>query len=198
MTWTAAVMSDDHLDPDSLVGRMLTPSWQEWPGGECPRCGYHDLEIQNTAEHGWATDGDPIRCCRCGLVGWMNVDAEDSCDEMFPDDYEDLSDDWESPPSPATVEPMPLWRVMWAAYDESQPDAFRDDPGSDAPMHSIHREGYAAEIEALRDYIVPEELEPYMTAWPDPACLKRHSGWAERQRLRAILTEQARIARGEP
>jgi hypothetical protein len=23
MTWTAAVMSDDHLDPDSLVGRML-------------------------------------------------------------------------------------------------------------------------------------------------------------------------------
>ena len=70
--------------------------WQEWPGGECPRCGYHDLEIQNTAEHGWATDGDPSRCKRSGLVGWMSVDAEDACDEMFPDDYEDLPDGWGS------------------------------------------------------------------------------------------------------
>ena len=26
MIWTAAVMSDDHLDPESLVGRMLNPA----------------------------------------------------------------------------------------------------------------------------------------------------------------------------
>jgi hypothetical protein len=29
MTWTAAVMSDDHLDPNSLVGRLLNPLTDE-------------------------------------------------------------------------------------------------------------------------------------------------------------------------
>ena len=214
MTWTADIMPDDALDPDSLVGRMLRcddvppveqeitgdgsgaslppfsnqprvgeplPLWQEWPGGECPRCGYQDLEIQNTAEHGWATDGDPIRCCRCGLVGWMNVDAEDSCVETFPDDYEDLPEDWDAPPS-ATPEPLPLWRVMdnAGAYIELAPIT-----------HSQQRHVIAAEIEALRDWLLPERPRP---TWP--AVLDEQ--WHREQRLRARLTEQARIARSEP
>ena len=29
MTWTAAIMPDDALDPDSLVGRMLRPTIKE-------------------------------------------------------------------------------------------------------------------------------------------------------------------------
>ena len=182
MTWTAALLPDDALDLDSLVGRMLKPnatSWQEWPGGECPRCGYQDLEIRNTAEHGWATDGDQIRCRRCGLVGWMDVDAEDACDEMFPDDYEELPDDWESPPSPDTAEPLPLWRVM--------EHAGMHEPGTP-------RDAIAAEIEALRDWLLPEDPAVISDSAPDDPIWARFN---ERQRLRSLLTKQARIARGK-
>lgn len=203
MTWTAAIMPDDALPPDSLVGKMLRPSWQEWPGGECPRCGYHDLEIQNTAEHGWATDGDPIRCRRCGLVGWMDVDAEDSCNEMFPDDYEDLPDDyedlpddWESPPPPATVEPLPLWRVMHQAY-EDEPyrwlrcgliDTIENDDDKNRGLC------YAAVIDALQHWLLPEEATPLAAVRSDlPFPMIERMD--ERQRLRQQLTEQARIAR---
>ncbi len=34
MTWTAAIMSDDNLDPDSLVGRMLNPLTDETGTGD--------------------------------------------------------------------------------------------------------------------------------------------------------------------
>jgi hypothetical protein len=61
--------------------------------------------------------------------------------------------------------------------------------------------GWAEAIEALRDDLVPEEQ-------PEPDYLCGDLGWIvnteeaircdERQRLRAILTEQARIAREHP
>ena len=123
MTWTAAIMPDDALPPDSLVGRMLNPLTDETGSGD------------------------------------VILDAQ--------------------------PEPLPLWRVMdRARFVAALED---DDDGSLC----------AAEIEALRDVMLPEEPEPYITAWPDPACFKRYSGWEERQRLRALLTQQARIARGE-
>ena len=81
------------------------------------------------------------------------------------------------------AEPLPLWRVMEQADLATGPG---------------YRNYLAAEIEAVRDRIVPEEPEPVdlvrdqsrtaSTAW---------QRWDERMSLRALLTEEAAIARGE-
>jgi hypothetical protein len=64
----------------------------------------------------------------------------------------------------------PLWKVLSVAYDQSLPTngGWRD------------QDGYAAEIEALRDWLLPNAAR-----------------WYPHRDLYAILTEQARIARGE-
>jgi len=89
-----------------------------------------------------------------------------------------------------TTQDQPLWRVMQEAYcaadgTTSPPDAL------DAPL-------YAAEIEALRDRIVPEE-PPYEDLMPsqlgnvlDTAMSSQH---AQRQSIRAQLTAEAEKAR---
>jgi hypothetical protein len=81
-------------------------------------------------------------------------------------------------------EPLPLWRAMERA--------------------SISRPGLnrnwlvrAAEIEAVRDFIVPKEPEPSPVDPADGAPTAKWLRWHERQRLRDLLTQQARIARGE-
>jgi hypothetical protein len=101
MTWTAAVMSDDSLDPDSLVGRMLRQSESEY--------------LPNTTEASKA---------------------------------------------------LPLWIAMNDA----------DCNASGGYLHAI-----AAEIEALRDWLLPEQPEPpsspHMGNWvpsaPPPATARR-------------------------
>jgi hypothetical protein len=88
-----------------------------------------------------------------------------------------------------TTQDQPLWRVMQEAYcaadgTTSPPDAL------DAPL-------YAAEIEALRDRIVPEEPEPYSPHLPE--FLRWRSllwcGYNQRQYIRALLTTEAEKAR---
>jgi hypothetical protein len=121
MTWTAALLPDDALPPDSLVARMLNPLSDETGTGD-----------------------------------------------VFFD------------PEPT---PMPLWRLMEKAYvngEHATPDG---------------RCGTAAVIEALRDWLLPEGPAIVSDSSPDDPIWAR---WNERQRLRTILTEQARIARAEP
>lgn len=73
----------------------------------------------------------------------------------------------------------PLWEVMQNA-------------GSNAPGEP--RDAVAAEIRALRDWLVPEEtIEDAPGRFVNGCCLE------ERQRLRALLTTEAdRAERGEP
>lgn len=87
------------------------------------------------------------------------------------------------------LEPLPLWRVM-------------DNAGERylelAPLtHSQQRhllEVIAAEIEALRDWLLPEEATPLAAVRSDlPFPMIERMD--ERQRLRQLLTKQARIAR---
>ena len=79
--------------------------------------------------------------------------------------------------SPAETQAGPLWRLMSAAYDQSLP------------------RGYAAEIQALRDWLLPDAPRPVDPLTPQEAdALIR---WDERMELRCILTRQAGLARGE-
>ena len=75
----------------------------------------------------------------------------------------------------------PLWEVLRRAYDTSPLAPM------DADDDWTDRHGYAAEIRAVRDWLVPEEGPP------------AGAYWSERQRLRALLTAEAdRAERGEP
>lgn len=134
MTWTAAIMPDDALPPDSLVGRMLRPE-----------------------------------------PHYVSDEAFDALQSF-------IAEDTASPP-PATVEHLPLWRVMATAsltHEMLRPG----DP---------YRTSLAAEIEALRDWLLPEAPEP--SAYDgQPRYEQRHTIWQRDNKLRAHLTEQARIA----
>jgi hypothetical protein len=79
----------------------------------------------------------------------------------------------------ATPEPLPLWRVIAVA-------------GISGPCNQ--RDIIAAEIKALRDWLLPSESAVISDSAPDDPIWARFN---ERQRLRSLLTEQARIARGE-
>lgn len=86
-----------------------------------------------------------------------------------------------SDPPTATVEPSPLWRMIDFAR-------FREDLDDDSDDATV----CAAEIEALRDWLLPEEATtPMLPGGYD----ETYTRWQERQRLRSLLTEQARIAR---
>jgi hypothetical protein len=88
--------------------------------------------------------------------------------------------------SPAETQAGPLWWLMRAAYDQSLP-----------PGGAIWRDqdGYAAEIQALRDWLLPDAPRPVDPLTPQEAdALIR---WDERMELRCILTRQAGLARGE-
>lgn len=88
---------------------------------------------------------------------------------------------------------IPLWRVMHVSYwTEAGADVSDDFPPAVPDC-------YAAEIESLRDWLLPDEHEPPMVRCSDPTAeeLLPRQLWRERERLRDLLTEQARIARGE-
>lgn len=84
----------------------------------------------------------------------------------------------------------PLWEVLRRAYATSAPmDA--DDDWTD-------RHGFAAEIRALRDWLVPEETEPTGMRPCGDTYSAQSIKRGERQRLRAILTAEAdRAERGD-
>ena len=87
----------------------------------------------------------------------------------------------------------PLWDVMRRAYDVAPPAPISaDDDWTD-------RYGYAAEIRALRDWLVPEEPPPHRGMRPGGTNLTYQETLSvERQRLRAVLTAEAdRAERGE-
>ena len=87
--------------------------------------------------------------------------------------------------SPAETQAGPLWWLMRAAYYQSLhgADIWRD------------QDGYAAEIQALRDWLLPDAPRPVDPLTPQEAdALIR---WDERMELRCILTRQAGLARGE-
>lgn len=73
---------------------------------------------------------------------------------------------------------LPLWRHMEAARHDRP---LSDDPAS-AEMNGPL---YAAEIRAVRDWLVPEEKAPTLMRGPDLERL------CARQHLRALLTTEA-------
>jgi hypothetical protein len=78
---------------------------------------------------------------------------------------------------------QPLWRVMEGAFLEGRNPGFSD------------RHGYAAEIRAVANWLVPEEVKPN-----DEFCIPPvHSMlWQRRQALRhRLLAEADRAERGE-
>ena len=78
---------------------------------------------------------------------------------------------------------LPLWMVMVAAFDDSD---------------WTDRHGTAAEIEALRGWLPDMPPQEFIEQWCDEAAcydlvmVRRTMDW-----VRALLTEQAGIARGE-
>ena len=146
MTWTAAIMPDDALPPDCLVGRMLRPAvddvtWDSPKGVKMTGC-----RITNA-------EGEPIM--------EISFDSEPT--------------------------PLPLWRVMQYA-------------GEGAWLESSYQEGQAqaAQIEALRDWLPDMPPQQIIDQWcreygdMDYTKVRRTMDC-----LRALLTEQARIARGD-
>ena len=84
--------------------------------------------------------------------------------------------------STPTPDRPPLWRVMH--------DAFLSSTLSGAEG----RLGFAREIRAVRDWLVPDEPEPE----PGDRYEQRHIIWRHNQRLRAQLTAEAnRAERGD-
>lgn len=84
-----------------------------------------------------------------------------------------------------TDPPRPLWRVMRVAYARSTA------PSGDLTGWKTHH-GYAAELRAIADWLVPEEDEPPFIArnascemWLERGMLR------ERQRLRLLLLNEA-------
>lgn len=75
-----------------------------------------------------------------------------------------------------TARTMPLWQALVEAH-----------------MNAPNGQEFTAEIEALRDWLLPEEPEPdYGHRYE-----QRHIIWQHSNKLRALLTAQANIARGE-
>ena len=87
-------------------------------------------------------------------------------------------------PAPAVAE-APLWRVLQDAYSVTQqPDIFSEEN---------ERLTIAAEIRAVRDWLVPEDGPRPGISWP-----MERAAWDARQSIRATLTTEAdRAERGE-
>lgn len=76
----------------------------------------------------------------------------------------------------------PLWKVLETAYFKGRLPGFAEGPG------------YAAEIRALRDWLVPEEPGPTGMQTASHSYSARELERKERQRLRALLTAEAERA----
>ena len=83
----------------------------------------------------------------------------------------------------------PLWEVLRRAYDTSPLAPM------DADDDWTDRHGYAAEIRALRDWLVPEEDKPNDEFCCPPVYTML---WRQNMDLRALLTAEAdRAERGD-
>jgi hypothetical protein len=89
---------------------------------------------------------------------------------------------------PRVGEPLPLWLVMARAEaKESGSHAYQPQNFSSGCIKA-----WAPVIEALRDYLLVEEgLTPMLPGGYDESRIR----WEEHQRLRAMLTEEAAVAR---
>ena len=76
----------------------------------------------------------------------------------------------------------PLWKVLETAYFKGRSPGFAEGPG------------YAAEIRALRDWLIPEEPGPTGMQPASHSYSARELERKERQRLRALLTAEAKRA----
>lgn len=77
----------------------------------------------------------------------------------------------------------PLWQVMHTAHNKVAD-----------PFGCAMRAAYAAEIVALTDTILPEELEPpcgERKPWPQAYQQMSDAKWEQRQQLRQLLLDEA-------
>lgn len=160
MTWHAAEMPNDALDPDYLVGRLLK--------ADKPKGGPPEFLLVYQCLPGEAEiTGPEVRAI---------------------------------PPEPL---PLCLWQILAPVLDEYILEALRaaDDPDAEQEAeYPACRQEVSGVIEALRDWLLPEEPCPDPRSeqiLEAPWCEKSgtYYAWRDRQRLRAQLTEQARIAR---
>ena len=82
---------------------------------------------------------------------------------------------------PRVGEPLPLWQVKMDAGCR--------------PGGGFSDDWPAAEIEALRDWLLPEEPEPFTPGLPSDKRWRSLLWYNERQRLRALHTQQTQVAR---
>jgi len=93
----------------------------------------------------------------------------------------------------------PLWKVMYHAYDQSSvPSDALDSSDSQGADCLTDRYGYAAEIRALTETILPDEPVPELPKYPEPIEAASWGRWKARQNLRVLLLAEAdRAERGE-
>jgi hypothetical protein len=93
----------------------------------------------------------------------------------------------DSAPSAGNAQPqivgIPLCIKMFRAYWQ------HDETGQERMAHAL---------DVVCDWLVPEAMEPSAYEDGDGIPSAKWIRWHERKRLRELLTEQARIARGEP
>ncbi len=87
----------------------------------------------------------------------------------------------------------PLWRVMFDAYDASPPAP------ADADNDWTDRHGYAAEIRAVADWLIPDDPIPDVVMESDLEAFSIYMAFNRmRMHLRQqLLTEADRAVRGE-
>lgn len=78
----------------------------------------------------------------------------------------------------------PLWLIMENAFLEGRQPGFND------------RYGYAAEIRAVTDWLVPKQMEPKQSAMPLSDWCQQVAAWEARQAIRQRLLDEARRAEG--
>jgi hypothetical protein len=91
----------------------------------------------------------------------------------------------------STPNDQPLWQAMRHAYDQSSvPTALIESSDPETGDCLTDRYGYAAELRAIADRVVPEEYLPE----PDEESMMDMRVWeavSQRQRIRAVLLAEA-------
>lgn len=136
------------------------------------------------------------------LVGRL-LNPEPECDDVppvFPEDGSTLPVLTEEvlAASERAGLPLCLWQILAPVLDDYICEALRasDDPDAvQEPEYPACRQEVFDVIEAVRDYIAPESEPPSGADWPDAYYRMRCAKWERDQEIRALLTEQARIAR---
>lgn len=119
----------------SCVGFGMTPEWSPWSGSnKCPKCGGHDIEVNNYLTLTTYPAQSQLRCKKCGYVFASGIfsrnTCEDSLDEAWKQDQSILNipkvgdvpnapqvgdwppytpQEWEQPKFPKTDTPTHGW-----------------------------------------------------------------------------------------